>query len=404
MSNDYKVGLYIRLSKEDNDRRYQKESESIVNQRNLLLKYIKQNNYSLTSEYVDDGYSGTTFDRPGFNKLISDIESGKINMVITKDLSRLGRDYIKSGYYVEEYFPSKKVRYISVLDNIDTLFESASNDIAPFKALFNDMVSKDTSKKIKAILRNKKEQGLFIGNSASFGYQKDPKNKHKLIIDKKTAPIVIKIFKLALSGKTNKEICNILNENKIMTPLVYKNTRISSRIKEPMKWTTSSIQNILKNPVYTGDLVQNVQAKLSYKSKKRIILDKSLWSIKENTHPPLIDKETFELVNSKILNPNKKRLRRLLEGFLFCFECQSPLGICYQKNRNTWTIQSNNYKKNPKLKKCSSHYMNYDDLEKIIIKEITIKNQLKTIERKALYNLIKKIYVNKNKKIEILYK
>ena len=154
----YNVGIYIRLSQEDEDKAHKRESESesVLNQRSLIMNYLRDNGFVLTDEYVDDGYSGTNFDRPAFKRLLEDIEKGKINCVITKDLSRLGRDYIKCGYYIEQYFPLKKVRYISILDNVDTFLDSANNDIAPFKALFNDMTSKDTSKKIKSILRDKK--------------------------------------------------------------------------------------------------------------------------------------------------------------------------------------------------------------------------------------------------------
>ena len=157
------MGIYIRLSKEDEEKPEYKESESINNQRNILLQYLKQNNLQLEEEYIDDGVSGTSFDRPAFNQMIKDIENNRINMVITKDLSRLGRDYIMSGYYTEQYFPEHRVRYIALLDNIDTYLDSSNNDIAPFKSILNDMYAKDISKKIKSVLRNKKEMGLFVG-------------------------------------------------------------------------------------------------------------------------------------------------------------------------------------------------------------------------------------------------
>lgn len=264
----YNVGIYIRLSKEDMYKKDCQESESIINQRRLLLSYIEENRLHLVAEYVDDGYSGTNFDRPGFKKMMSDIKDKKINMIITKDLSRLGRDYIKCGYYLEDYFPTNNIRYVSLLDNIDTYVDNYNNDIVPFKALFNDFQSKDTSKKIKAILRSKKEQGLFLGSSASFGYVKDPKNKHHLIIDNLTAPIVKMIFSLAYEGKSNSEICMILNKQKIPTPLSYKGKKVAPRFKNINCWTNSSVHNILSNYIYTGSLVQGVQKKVNYKSKK----------------------------------------------------------------------------------------------------------------------------------------
>lgn len=293
MINIYKVGIYIRLSKEDVKDK-QKESESVINQRNLIIDYLKNKNLTIEKEYVDDGYSGTSFNRPAFNELIKDIESKKINMVITKDLSRLGRDYIKTGYYIEEYFPMKKVRYISILDNIDTFSDKSNNDIAPFKALFNDMQSKDTSKKIRSILNNLKHQGKFIGNSACFGYKKDPENKHKLIIDDYASKIVRKIFDMALNNYSVNEILKYLNDNKIQTPKDYK-----LNINEH-KWSKTSIYQILHNYMYTGNMTQGVQTKLSYKSNKRIFLDKSHWIIVPNTHKNIITEEEYNKINSFI--------------------------------------------------------------------------------------------------------
>lgn len=162
---DYKVGIYIRLSKEDEEKEKYSESESIQNQRVLLMQYIKENKLTFVAEYIDDGVSGTSFDRPGFNKMIEDIENEKINMVITKDLSRLGRDYVQTGLYTETYFPEHNVRYIAILDNIDTGLDSANNDIAPFKSILNEMYAKDTSKKINSVLQSKRQQGEYLGTA-----------------------------------------------------------------------------------------------------------------------------------------------------------------------------------------------------------------------------------------------
>ena len=211
--NFYRVGLYIRLSESDEGKSYESESESIINQRSLLMDYVKKHGFTFVDEYVDDGFTGTNFDRPGFKRLIKDIESGKINCVITKDLSRLGRDYIQCGYYVEQYFPSMNVRYISIIDQVDSFLETANNDIAPFKALFNDMTSKDTSKKIRSILRNKKEQGKFIGSKPCYGYMRDPEDKGHLIPDPEVASNVKMMFNMAYSGKGISDIVSYLNDN-----------------------------------------------------------------------------------------------------------------------------------------------------------------------------------------------
>lgn len=370
MNNTYfKVGIYIRLSKEDENKNNFSESESVQNQRNLLNTYITQNGFTYIDEYIDDGFSGTTFDRPSFKKMLNDIEIGKINTVITKDLSRLGRDYIKSGYYLEQYFPIKKVRYISVLDNIDTFLDNVNNDIAPFKALFNDMQSKDTSKKIRSILRNKKEQGLFLGSSASYGYVKNPKNKHKLMIDPYASSIVKKIFDLASNNKSVNEICKILNDENIDPPSVYKYRKLNGI------WSPSTIHNILKNRVYIGELVQCKQAKLNYKSKKRIILDRSNWIITKNAHEPIISESQFELVNKKNIVKRKTILQReklLLEGLIFCKECGSLLSVkCDCRSNNVkYILNCNNYTKSPSKKFCKNHYIRYDYVENIVTNNV----------------------------------
>lgn len=400
MNQDFKIAIYIRLSKEDDHKKREAESESIANQRSLLRTYLKEHNFTVTSEYVDDGYSGTTFDRPSFNRLIQDIETGKINMVVTKDLSRLGRDYIQSGYYLEQYFPMKKVRYISVLDNIDTFKETTNNDIAPFKSLFNDMQSKDNSKKIRAILRDRKQQGYFLGSEPSFGYKKSPLDKHKLIIDEKTAPIVKKIFKLALQGKSNSEIAMILNEEKIITPTLYKNKKVSVKNQRPELWTPSSVYQILTKKIYTGTMVQGVQAKLDYKSKKRIVLEKDQWIEVKDTHPAIITEKEFNIVNKKSQRSKLKTSREklLLEGLVYCKECKCLLGVkkdYRNKKRNHYVMNCNRYSRNSKLKLCSSHFLVYKELEDQVLKHLN--QYLKKLNSNKISTLIEKTYKNKRK-------
>ena len=202
----YKVAIYIRLSKEDVDRGYD-ESESIKNQRTLLTKYVENLgwNYELVDIYIDQGFTGTNFNRPGFQRMIKDIESARVNMVITKDLSRLGRDYIETGEYIEKWFPEKNVRYVSVTDGIDTFANNnGNNDIAPFKSILNDMYSKDLSKKIRTALHTMQKEGKWVGGKTALGYMKDPNDKNKLIICELEAKIVKTIFNMAISRKSNK--------------------------------------------------------------------------------------------------------------------------------------------------------------------------------------------------------
>lgn len=399
--NFYKVGLYIRLSESDEDKSYESESESIINQRNLLMDYVKSHGFTLIDEYVDDGFTGTNFDRPSFKRMIQDIESGKINCVITKDLSRFGRDYIQCGYYVEQYFPQNKIRYISILDQVDTFEETANNDIAPFKALFNDMTSKDTSKKIRSILKNKKEQGKFIGSKPSYGYMRDPLDKGHLIPDPVTAPNVKKIFEMAYEGIGISDIVSYLNDNNILSPSMYKNIKLSSKQKTNI-WTVSSVNKVLKNRMYTGDMVQNVQTKLSYKSQKKVVLEKSFWIIVENTHEPLVSKVIFESIQKSSVRTRvtfKKREKRLFENLLICKECGNALSLTYRKNHKYWTVNCNKYSRDPRRGLCTPHFLPYDKLESELLEIVknTCSKYLEEINVKELSKKIKNQEIKDNR-------
>ena len=257
---NWNIGVYLRLSREDEKEDYNKQSESIENQLKLLKNFVHTQGWKIKKKYKDDGYSGTNFDRPGFQEMISDIENKEINMVITKDLSRLGRDYIDTGYYIEKYFPAKGVRYIAITDNVDT-FDSnnTNNDITPFKAVFNDMYARDTSKKVRTVLMTKAMNGESIKSFQPYGYMKDPKNKNKVLVDRNVSYIVVKIFEMYKDGKTKKQICDYLNDNNIITPLKYKEE--TTNYKNPNKrcyiWSSSMITKILRDRIYVGDLVQH---------------------------------------------------------------------------------------------------------------------------------------------------
>lgn len=226
--------MYIRLSREDGDKQ---ESESIGNQRNILQRYVKENNLILIKEYVDDGISGTTFDRPGFNEMLQDIENKTINMVVTKDLSRLGRDYIKTGHYIENYFPQNNIRYVAITDGIDTYIDSTNNDITPFKAIMNDMYAKDISKKIRSVLKEKQKQGEYMCSISAYGYKKHPTIKNKLIVDEQVRDTVEKIFDMYSNGHGSVEIVNYLNSNKFLSPTGYRKTGLV----QDNTWSKSSI-------------------------------------------------------------------------------------------------------------------------------------------------------------------
>ena len=263
---NWNIGVYLRLSREDEKEDCNKQSESIENQLKLLKNFVRTQGWKIKKKYKDDGYSGTNFDRPGFQEMISDIENKEINMVITKDLSRLGRDYIDTGYYIEKYFPSKGVRYIAITDNVDT-FDSnnTNNDITPFKAVFNDMYARDTSKKVRTVLMTKAINGESIKSFQPYGYMKDPKNKNKVLVDRNVSDIVVKIFEMYKDGKTKKQICDYLNDNNIITPLKYKEE--TTNYKNPNKrcyiWSSCMITKILRDRIYVGDLVQHKNTKVN---------------------------------------------------------------------------------------------------------------------------------------------
>ena len=227
-SQKFNVGAYIRLSREDGDKL---ESESITNQRNIITSFIEENGYTLYKEYIDDGYSGTSFDRPGFNKLLKDIEDKKVNMIITKDLSRFGRDYIKTGYYIEHFFPENMIRYISILDNIDTFVDGTQNDIMPFKSLLNDMYAKDISKKIRSVLQNKRANGQYMATYAPYGYYKDLTRKGVLCVDESVRHIIVRIFNLFISGMPIYSIAKTLTEEGVDIPAIHNNINMGNKSK-----------------------------------------------------------------------------------------------------------------------------------------------------------------------------
>ena len=378
-SGSYKVGIYIRLSKEDEEKEKYSESESIQNQRALLMQYIKENKLNFIAEYVDDGISGTSFDRPGFNKMIEDIENGKINMVITKDLSRLGRNYVQSGYYTETYFPEHNVRYIAILDNIDTAIDSANNDIAPFKSILNEMYAKDTSKKINSVLQSKRNLGEYLG-TAPYGYKKSEEDKHKLEIDEESASVVRRIFDMFISGDSLSKICDTLTNEHIKTPSMHKNMKLGQDNVHYGIWATRTVNDILKNPTYIGNLTQCRQRKVNYKSKKRVHNKESDWVISEGAVPPIIDKETFELA-IEMFKSNKNRGKGngvtdklLLRGLIYCKDCKHTIGFRehLQETQKYGLVKRiygncNYWAKRKKQDVCTPHSVKYQIIEDIVL-------------------------------------
>ena len=405
----YNVGIYIRLSREDDDKVY--ESESITNQKSLLLQYAKENNLKIYDIYIDDGYSGTNFDRPDFNRLLNDIELGRINMVITKDMSRLGRDYIGTGNLIEKYFPEHNVRYIALTDNIDTFLDNSNNDIAPFKAIMNDMYAKDISKKIKSSLRAKQKEGKFVGGRTPFGYDQDSNDKNHLIINEEQALVVKRIFDMCLEGLSFFKIARELTNEGVKTPAQYYSFKWkSNKTIKYGKWHSKTIRDILTNQMYIGDMVQNRRSKVNYKVKKVIRNNPKDYIIVENTHEPIVDKGTFYEVQKRIpknVGRNEKKENHLLDGLLYCGDCGHRISIqARRKKDNRCYIICNYYRTYMKQKLCTTHSNNYDELEKTIVNSLTnmclnYTNKDK-VKNNVLNNLTEENKFNGKKELETL--
>ena len=375
-NNSFKVGLYIRLSRDDGNI----ESDSIVSQRSLLNQYVKENSYIVVDEYVDDGYTGTNFDRPSFKRMIKDIESGKINMVITKDMSRLGRDYIGTGELIEKYFPNNNIRYIAINDGIDTFIDNTNNDIAPFKAIMNDMYAKDISKKVKTSLHSRMKEGLYVSGRCPFGYMKDPTNKNHLVVNVEQSDTVKLIFDLALKGNTYHYIAQYLTERKIKTPASYYNyvwnkkcTNTNCISQEYGVWVDTTIKAILTNRIYVGDTVQGKTKKINYKLKKTVKNNPNDYIIVENTHEAIIDRDKFNYVQTllpkNVKRPDKKRFY-LLDGLLYCGDCKHRITIRYQNKTGRSYTTCDYYRTYSKYHVCTTHTNNYEVLESVILENI----------------------------------
>ena len=370
---DYHAGLYIRLSKEDES---EGPSQSVQNQESLLREFVQQHRLSVYDTYIDDGWSGTNFDRPAFQRMIADIEAKKVNMVITKDLSRLGRDYILTGHYMERYFPEHRVRYISLLDGIDTGVDSTANDITPFRAIMNDMYAKDISKKIKSVKRDKQRKGQFIGGKPGYGYKMHPTEKNKIVIDEEVAPIVRRIFALALSGMSCRNIATLLNQEGVPTPATYAGLPVARPGPYTGLWSSERISDMLQNETYIGNMVQGRSVKISYKSKKCLKQNPANWVVVEGTHEPLVDRETFQKVRMLVNSRRHTRSRTydfLLKGLIFCHECGYPLTVLNRKNskgEDVLYFVCRTYQRFTKAGVCTCHSIKEKTVTDVVIAKV----------------------------------
>lgn len=370
---------YGRLSLEDREKKnFSLESDSIISQKVFIQQYVDEKNIKYDGYYYDDGITGLTFERDGWNQLLKDIDKGLVDCIITKDLSRLGRDHTETGYYIEKFFPEHKIRYISLNDNWDSKYDSV--DLLLWKLAYNDVYCADISRKVKSILNSKKKQGLYVGSFAPYGYIKDPNDKHKLVVDNNTGPIVRKIFALAYSGVGNCQIAKTMTDEKYPTPGTYSGRGKQSYNKKLVGniWTTGMIRRILENEVYLGDLTQCKIKKASYKSKKTIRNDREDWIIVKDTHEPLVSRDVFSDIQKRLVQTSKKYNRlpgenHLLSKLLYCKDCNHRISISWKNSKNHSTGRSgvcNFYKKYSKNNVCTPHYINYDELETQVISYI----------------------------------
>ena len=401
----YVAGLYCRLSKDDGN---SVESMSIWSQKVMLKQFAESNGIAIYDYYVDDGYSGTNFERPSFKKMITDIENGKINCVITKDLSRLGRNYLQSGAYIEMYFPQKNIRYIAITDGIDTL-NSNQNDIMPFKNILNEMYAKDTSKKVKSAIQSRMREGTYIGSKAPFGYLKDPNNKRRLIIDEKTKPIIELIYKLCLEGKGTQLISQELMKRKIPRPSAFvENAEKLYGLTEENKyqWSHRMVLNVLRDPVYCGNMARNKRPTISFKNSKRLYIPKSDYIYARNTHEGIVSEEIWEQVQTMVDKRkcnNKKGLYydNIFQGLVRCPKCGYALTpkTDYRLKKKELIdfvhFSCSTYKKYG-VNACSSHRIEARDLYNIVLEDIQYHGSMAlSAKEDFVEKIIEKIEVEK---------
>ena len=398
-----KIAAYIRLSKEDEKHC---ESESIVNQKELIKKYAEQNKMGQCEYFVDDGYSGGNFERPQFKKLIKEIEKGNISTVITTDTSRLGRDFIETSQYMFKYFPEHNIRYIAILENFDTANPNGVEDMIPFQTIINDWYLKDISKKIKSVRQNKMRQGLYMGSTVPYGYRRTKDNNCKFEIDEYSSQIVKRIFKMKLEGMTPTMIARTLSAEKIETPSIYSGRNISNN---GYLWGISTINQILKNQIYIGNLVQRKYGKVNYKSRKKVKLDECEWIIAENFVEPIISKEDFRIVQEmklKNIGGCQKKFDYLLKGLVVCGDCGKVMTVRRRvhKRKKKDTIETYYCcSKNIRYRNgvCSLHYFQEKRLNETVLQYLrTIFNKYTNIEKmKKVVNVINNS-ANKQKEMQ----
>ena len=379
MKQPYNTALYMRLSRDDES---YGDSVSIETQRTILRRFAEENNLHVVGEYIDDGWSGTNFDRPNFQRMMQDVEAGKVNCIASKDLSRFGREHIMMDYYLEFVFPEKGIRYIAVSDNEDT--EKGLSDFVPFKNLFNEWFAKDTSRKVKNSLHAKFLAGERTFAYAPLGYKRDPDVKNRLVIDEETRWIVEKIFDLAFHGAGAAKITGILLDEQVPTPGWLNYTRYGTFAniyadapeKKRYAWTVAQVKSIVKNETYIGNSVHGIQTNISYKNKKKIRKPPEEWLRIENTHEAIVSKEVFERVQEQIASRRRKiktATTQIFSGLVKCADCgwSMSYGTNNSNSKPFHYFVCTNYRQHgPKHCDCTSHYIRYDTLYAYVLSRL----------------------------------
>ncbi len=399
MKQPYNTALYMRLSRDDE--KYG-DSVSIETQRTILRQFASDNNLHVVDEYIDDGWSGTNFERPDFKRMMDDVEAGKINCIVTKDLSRFGREHVMMDYYLEFMFPEKHIRYIAVTENEDT--EKGLSDFVPFKNLFNEWFAKDTSRKVKAALKVKHAAGERTATYAPLGYKKDPDAKNKIVIDEETRWVVEKIFDLAAHGCGAAKIARVLYDEKVPTPAYWHYMRqgkfdyvfADAPEDKAYSWSLAIIRAILNDETYIGNTIHHKQSTISYKNKKVVQNPKEEWVRVENTHEPIISKDLFDQVQEQIATRRrmqKDATTQIFAGLLKCADCGWSMTFARNANAKNpfgYYVCGRHRAYRYKGGECTRHYLRYDVLYAYVLERIQHwAKRAKKDENKLLEDLLK---------------
>lgn len=390
---EYRAALYCRLSSDD---AYLGESGSIKTQRALLTQYCKENNIPVYDVYTDDGFSGTNFERPAFKRMLNDLESHRANLVIVKDLSRFGREYAQMGMYIENDFEDWNIRFISIGENIDTL-NGTDEILMPITNVINSQYAKECSRKTKQAHRALAKEGKFIGSRAPFGYIKDPKDRHHLLVDEEAASVVRSIFKMFCDGIGYVRMTKILREKKILNPQAYFNKNNPDYYKsdywrQNFDWHATSIRVILNNPVYLGQTTFGRTKVKGKTKKKKVATDKSEWIVVKNTHEPIIDKTTWNLAHDIMKNrrrETKSGETQMFAGLVKCSDCGSALNVSRNAKTGKYTSFSCWVYKNYGKERCTSHAIGYKTLYNIVLENIRRQAECASVQKEKYLEMLK---------------